>query len=292
MAFATRNDLYQNIAKGLGVNGVYHFVSNGSGQTAVSTTVTTGVGQGHVNSTIMAQTIGTTFPGTLQKLVLPGVDRTERLNFMGLAGSGSGGQRGAYLGYLYELGTLNLAATGNQFTHHSATFPVLRTVFGVASQAISLIPFLQVTTATTTTAPVVRLRTATDTAGYNDQDGNATIGVKTLTFPNAATELNTCLTFRLEAEDNGVRDITQIRVDTAAAAGAAKVWGFEPLVPLPRFASSYPYYIDAITYGLLMPDLKPAVATSGTANAILGIVSYLNTNAAAEAIHIIGAYSV
>lgn len=187
---------------------------------------------------------------------------------------------------LYELGTLNLAATGNQFTPAAGiTFPLLRTVFGAASQPISLVPMLYITTATTTTAAVVRLQTATGTAGYVNQAGTSVIGTVTWTAPAAATAVQSGFMLPLNDGDVGVRSISQIRVDTAAAAGAARVYGVEILAGLGTVASQFSSIYDFI-FGQFAPvNLNPAVATAGTVTSHLAVIG-MNRTAGGELLNV------
>lgn len=174
--------------------------------------------------------------------------------------------RGMIFGWLYKLGDLNLAATGDQFTHDAATFPVLRTRMGQAAQPVPLIPIMFVSTATTVTAAIF---TTTD---YVDQDGNTVVGTKTFTMPNAATALQSGFVLPLEDTDTAIRDIQQINVGTAASVGAAQIYGFEPLVPMQTPSVGGGSGVDMLGEHLTLPDMRPAVATSGTAAAYLSML--------------------
>lgn len=266
MGLSTTTDILANYAKGIN----YRARVN----TAAPLTSTSPVAASGYLIPKLIFSSGSTIPTALISFPLPtGITSNLRLTRFSMQNSG-GTSFSAYLSYFYLVGTLNLAATGDQFTHNAATFPVLRTQFGVTSQPLSLYPMVYVTTATTTTAPIIRMRTAAGAAGYTDQDGNTVVGTRTITFPAAATTTDSCFQMRLEHGDSAVRDISAIEVTTAAAAGAASVFLVEPLTPL-CIPSGLLYSLNntmASTIG--MPDLGPAVATSGTATTYLGILYY------------------
>lgn len=201
---------------------------------------------------------------------------------LAFAGLGNSQARAFALCRAYKLGTLNLAATGNQFTHDAATFPLLRTEFGEASKPISLTPIVVVTTGLTTTAAIFRLRNNTGPAsGYTDQDGNTVTGATDFTFPSTTTAVGSCYAPMLESGDSGVRDISHIDVTTASATGAADVWGVELIAPLPVASASGMVFADGLMSGLLGCDLTPAVPTSGTLTSILAILSFSSLTAPA-----------
>jgi hypothetical protein len=177
---------------------------------------------------------------------------------------------GAWLVRYYLIGTLNLTATGDQFTHDAATFPVLRKKYGEASKPVTLMPVVYLTTALTTTAAIFKMKTDADGAGYVDQDGNNTVGTKDFTFPSATTNVNSTYCMLPNNGDFGVQDITQIDVGTASATGAANIYGVEFLAPI-EGALARANLNDAAFSGLQMVDIAPAVATSGTVTSYLGI---------------------
>jgi hypothetical protein len=77
---------------------------------------------------------------------------------------------------------------------------------------------------------------------------------------------------QIENTDVGVQDILAIRTTTAAVAGAADIWGMEPLVPVSTFTGSINGFTDTMFGGMLLPSLKPGVATSGTATQNLCVI--------------------
>lgn len=265
MAISTIDNVLQKIGKGEGFSMINLQLSSGTTTTAAA------AASGFITTQLHFNGIGTARPSTLVGLPLPPV-LPNSLNFVfGQAGLNSS-NRGMYLAWIYKIGTLNLAATGNQFTHDAATFPILRTQFGVASQALTLIPILMITVATTTTAAILRLRNNSGpAAGYNNQDGTGTIGTIDFTLPNVATTVDSGFILRLEDGDSGVQNITQIDITTAAAVGTADVWGAELICPFGEILP-LPFTMDAMTGGLSMADFAPGVATSGTATAYLVVV--------------------
>lgn len=262
------NTLYQRMAEGYGFMSIHASVASGATTAAAAPS-------GHLSCSVVVNAIGTTLPGTLVGFPSNGSTNAKRLIHY-LQGVGAAGTFQGYMGVYYKLGTLNLAATGDQFTHDAATFPVLRTKYGESSKPVSLIPLVQITTATTTTAPIFTLKNGAGTNGYVDEDGNTIVGTKTMTMPAAATANNSTFIFRLENDDNAVEDIVNINVGTAAATGAATIWGFEPISPLATYSATNATAEDALFAPLRLPDITPAVATSGTAKAYLGGLLFSN----------------
>jgi len=270
MTIANRTQYLQNMAKGLGF--FSPLIASGS-------TITAGAAaSGFFTLQIRANGIGSSYPSTLIKYPTPPTPPSDLMIGHQAVAMNSTTANQHSLVLLYKLGTLNLAATGDQFTHDTATFPVTRTVMGASTTPISLIPLIQITTATTTTAAVFRLRTAGGSAGYVNQDGTSVIGTKTMTLPSAATSANSCFIFRLEEGDTAITDISNIEVTTAAATGAATIWGMETLSASPNHASPGPFAQDHLFGGLSPVKILPAAATSGTASTVLGHVTYVSNN--------------
>lgn len=252
----TRTDITQRIAKGYGFLQPY---------TTTSTSATSGAAaSGFFSETIQFNTVGLTFPGTLLGLQLPA----------GLSGSArpiltlcSVGGLPFYYGIIYLIGTVVLSSTGNQFTHDAATFPVLRTQFGAASQAVSLLPLIQITVATTVTAPAYIMRNSAPSAGYVNQDGASITGTKTFTMPAAATAVQSTYTMRLEDGDSAVQDVTQIDIQTAGSAGTASIYGLEVISSISSVSSPLSGYHDHLYGGLSFGDIGFALATAGTVTA-------------------------
>lgn len=267
-------DIYRLIAQGKSYKSVAP-TSSGTASTAGAAASGFFTAGFHVNS------IGTTMPSTLESIHMPPITTSQQLRLIG-AGNRLATAATFDLVRMYLFGTMSaLTPTGDRFTHDAATFPVLRTMMGQASQPVDLTPMLNITTATTTTAAVMRLRTAAGGTGYTDQDGNATVGTKTITLPSATTARDSCYIFRLEDGDSAVRDISAVEVTTAAAVGAASVWGIEHLATLtyPNVANVGDF-LDYLYSTPNLVDISPAVATSGS---VVSRLALLRTGATASA---------
>ena len=270
MTIATRNEVMQNLMAG---KGQFLF-----GKTAIPATTTAGnAAAGHFTMKLLFNALGTTEPGTL--VGFPLLAPSDTLALVMHAEGGNATSRFHGFAWAYEIGDLVLSATNDQFTHHAATFPLLRTEYGAASQPISLIPMIYQTTAQTGTAAKFRLRTTAGGAGYTDQDGNSVIGTKITILPSATTTAQSGFVPLLEDADSGIRDIIQIEVSTSGSAGAAKVFGLELIAPAPSIVGQYATLYDALYGGFGLQDIKPAVATSGTVNARLVLLSGSTSNA-------------
>lgn len=94
--------------------------------------------------------------------------------------------------------------------------------------------WLEVTTQTATTAPVVNMNS------YTDQDGNTGASGGSVTFPAAATNVDTLVgPLPLAAGDTGVRSVETVNVGTAGTAGAVNVVLLRPLGFLPLSANAW-----------------------------------------------------
>lgn len=279
MAITTLASIYQKIAEGKGCG--FQHLTLGPGATTAAV-----ANSGNLTIHLHLNAIGTTYPGTL--ISLPQAPTPNAALFPTYVHASCNSAMGLWLVRLYNMGTLNLAATGNQFTADAAvTYPLTRTVFG-ATTAIPLLPVLYVTTATTTTAAALRLQTATGTAGYTDPDGNATIGTVTFTMPAAATAVQSAFILRLNNGNSGdfaLRAINQIRIDTAASAGAARIFGMELLVPLGLVSGSWSTLADCLLggAGFSAANLAPAAPTAGTLTSYLAYAG-LNRSSAGEVV--------
>lgn len=115
---------------------------------------------------------------------------------------------------------ISLATTGVK-TVNSTALP--RYTDGVGVQ-----PWLEVTTATTTTAPNVNLNSYTNDSGVAGRSGTG------LTFPAAATVLTAAIgPLPPQAGDKGVRSVESLNVATAAAAGVVNLILIKPLEYIP-----------------------------------------------------------
>lgn len=271
MAITSTTNIITNLATGKGYFNPY-IAGAGLGGTNPSAT------SGHIRFAIQVNSIGTTYPGTRVGIPSPGT--TDILLVGAFKAIGTAAGVSCVFGRFYELGTLDLTSTGDKFMHASTFTSLQRTVFGVASTPISLIPFLYVTTALTTTAAQIILKTSAGGAGYVDQDGNNTVGTKTFIFPSATTATGSLYLPMIENDDSGVQDIVAIQVTTAAATGACVVLGFEPLYSNVGLFSAQPIQTDGIYGGSLMKNIDPATPNSGSVVSYLGYLSTTNASAA------------
>lgn len=281
MAITVRQTMFDNASRGKGLTLPFLTASTGS-------TTSAAAASGSFSMMLMPNNIGTTLWSAVQGIPEPaGLPSPTRLT--GLALAPNRGQVD-YFGRFYKVGTLNLAATGDQFTHDAATFPILKNQMG-ASSALNLIPIMVVTTATTTTAAIFTIKTTGGAAGYKNQDGSSVIGTKTFTMPNVATALGSAFVLRLEDNDSAVQDITQISVGTAASAGAASIYLFECLAvsitPVGNATSQRNVAFNPVS----LPNIAAGTATSGTATSALMFMAYGTAGAATQVAGVIKAYT-
>jgi hypothetical protein len=120
---------------------------------------------------------------------------------------------------------ISTASTGNKtvnstaLTRYTGTDATLNQVW------------LEVTTATTTTAPNV------DLLSYTSADGSTLVAGPAFAFPAAATDLHTLVQVPLNASEQGVRSVETLDVNTASAAGAVNVLIIRPLARIPLLAN-------------------------------------------------------
>lgn len=218
-------------------------------------------GSGYMSATIGWNTVGTTLGTSYYGIDVPtGLSGQLRMILTSIA-QGNNQLTGA-IGMIYKIGTLNLAATGAQFTHNANWSGSIKRTNGAmgTATAINMTPIVHITTATTTTAPVFNINS------YVNQAGATITGAKTMTMPSATTAIGSGYICRLEDGDSGVQDITAINVSVAGATGAATIYGLEWFSPLGSDASSMPSMDDMLFSPPHMPDINPASPTpnSGT----------------------------
>ena len=270
MALSTATDIGKRMLEGK--------IAISMGVSVVTTANTAAAAASGLSSlALTGNTIGSTYPSTLASFQQPPAMSGDYINVATIQGVTA--TRGSGFVRVYLAGTLNLTATGDQFTHNAATFPLLRTIYGAASQPVALIPILQLTTATSVTAPAFQIQTNAGGAGYVNQSGTNEIGTKTFTFPAAATANGSCFFLRLNDTDYAARDITQIKVTTASTTGAANIWLMEHIGDAQGVFAATSYYDPIMDAGLRATTLTPAVATSGTASSRLLLSNVNNTNA-------------
>lgn len=258
MAIATKEDLLKRVLEGRADYAM-------SLMTATTATSAASATCGQITMAFTGNVLGTTFPGTLvdwQSSPATG----DKFNLLSIYSTATAA-RGTGLVRLYRIGTLNLTATGDQFTHDAATFPVTRTMYG-STRAVPLVPVILVTTATSVTAPAFQLQTNAGGAGYVDQDGNNVIGTRTITFPAAATVSGSAFILPLELTDNAITDIIQIKVTTASSTGAATLYGMEFISFMSNLSANASQFDNFYGAGLFVANNSPAVATSGTATSL------------------------
>lgn len=167
---------------------------------------------------------------------------------------------------------ISLASTGNKTVNSGA----LDRYSGTAADDNEV--WLEVTTATTTTAPVVSLNSYTSADGTTAQSGG------TVTFPAAATDLHTMIKMPMSATKKGVRSVEAgLNVGTAAAAGAVNVLIIKPIAFLALAANVYnetsflddvlmlPQIFDNATLGLaILATTTTAVTVTGKVSCVYG----------------------
>lgn len=161
-----------------------------------------------------ATTPGTQYDDTAGSVFLP--DQASALKVL-LASQMVAGLQCTVMLYdrLVAVSGLSLASTGNKTVSSAA---LTRYTDGIGVEC-----WLEVTTATTTTAPVVTLNSYTDPDDNTGQTGAA------VTFPAAATNVNTFVPLSLAASDIGLKAVSTINVGTAAAAGVCNLVLLRPI---------------------------------------------------------------
>ena len=262
MAITSHDSIILNLAQGKGSFRPFFPAAAGTGTAATTTS-------GGFSGGIVVNSVGTTYPTTL--VGLPYGNKTSQQLFVQMF-CNSVASRGNMFGRFYQLGTLNLAATGDQFTHSGTFTKLTRTLFGEASKSITMFPIVYQTVATATTAPVIILKTAAGGTGYVDQDGNNVVGTKSFTYPAAITAVQGAYFLRLEDTTCAIQDIKAIQVTTAGTTGTATVYGFEPIVSMPGVATNVTNQIDTVYAGIAMQDVSPAIPDAGSVTSFLGFL--------------------
>lgn len=157
---------------------------------------------------------------------------------------------------------ISLASTGSKTINSGA----LTRYSGTA--AVNNEVWLEVTTATTTTAPIVNLNAYTSADGTTGQSGGS------VTFPSAATPVTSLIQLPLTASKLGVRSVEAgLNVGTAGATGIVNVIIIRPLVRLPLVGLVWnevsllddvigiPQIFDTATLGLAILNTPAATPT-------------------------------
>lgn len=138
--------------------------------------------------------------------------------------------------------------------------------------------WLEVTTATTTTAPIVNLNAYTTADGTTGQSGG------NVTFPAEATDLHSMINMPMSATKKGVRSVEAgLNVGTAGATGVVNVLVIKPLAFLALAANTYnevsflddvlslPPVFDNATLGLaILATVTTAVTVTGKVSCAYG----------------------
>lgn len=269
MALLNRVDIATKLGQGLGT-------SAGLRSSTTIAATAANAAAGHLTAQGIANGIGTSYPTTIVGLPVPLPSAGALRLIMNAAASDTAAARHVWLARFYKFGTAPLnAVDSTALVHDAATFPVTRTSLNTAASPLALIPLAVITTATATTAPVFSI-------SYTSQAGSSVVGTKTMTMPAAATALGSGYIIRLENGDSGVRDITEVNVTTAGSAGAMALYGVELLSPIIAPVGAIASIHDAVSGGFSMADIVPAVATSGTADTFLGLISLGQVTASVE----------
>lgn len=167
---------------------------------------------------------------------------------------------------------ISLATTGSKTVNSGALDRYTGT------SAVNNEAWLEVTTATTVTAPIVNLNSYTSADGTTGQVGGS------VTFPAVATDLHSLVQLPLTAAKQGIRSIEAgLNVATAGTAGAVNVLIIKPLARLPLLANIWnevsfvddllgiPRIYDNATLGLaLLATVTTAVNVWGTVDCAYG----------------------
>lgn len=210
---------------------------------------------GNMNQMLHYNSIGTTLYSALQDIPIQGGLTSSPLRLKNFEISANRGSA-TMLVRAYKIGTVNLA-TGT-FTHDAATFPINKTQMA-SSQALDLIPIIQITTAPATTAPAF-------TFTYTNQSDASIVGSTTNTLPSATAAVGSCYMMRLETGDNCIHDITAMSFSATGSAGAATIWGIEPFGQAVNITSASTGAKNCLLKGISIPNINPGTATSGTAS--------------------------
>lgn len=114
---------------------------------------------------------------------------------------------------------ISVASTGDK-TINSIALPR----YSVPTDAYNVEAWLEVTTATATTAPIVTMNSYTNGAGTPGQGGVA------IAFPAAVTDQRTMMKFKMDTASRGIQACATINVGTAASAGVVNFLLIRPLV--------------------------------------------------------------
>lgn len=261
MGITTRNQAFQNRAKGLGVR--FPIFSTGTTGTLAA------AGSGFINGCLLFNAIGSTTPVTLVGFPFPSGLSNELYPSYKHYQNGIAGGRSVYQCILYKLGTLDLANAAatpyDGFTHNANfTGPITRTICGQSTN-VQMVPVFYLTVITATSAPAFILQATTGPGnGYKNQANSNVIGTKTFTLPSATTAAASTYILRLEDGDSAITDMTQISVTTkSTGTAAATIFGAEFLM-CSTSDTGISGISDPMFGGLCMSDMNVGTPTTGT----------------------------
>lgn len=161
---------------------------------------------------------------------------------------------------LGHIGAISLASTGNKTVTSSALPRSMAT-----NDLLNVECWVELTTATTTTAPIISLNSYTNEAGTNGPQAGGS-----LTFPATATNVRWMGKLPLQAGDKAVQAISTINVATAGATGVANVILLRPLAFIPLIAN-VATVMDIETLPRVYDGSSLCVAVMATAAAALSL---------------------
>jgi len=120
--------------------------------------------------------------------------------------------------------------------------------------------WLEITTATSATAPIVNI------SSYTAADGSTGLAGGSVTFPNAASLAGVMVPLPLADTDAGVRSVETLNVGTAGGAGVATVVILRPIARIPILAgipTGVSFLDDVLTLPRILDNACLALAQFG-----------------------------
>lgn len=211
--FATYDSL--KAAHDAGQRYYYEFYqSTGSAENTATLTTSWASGTRPAAGANPATTPGDVYTNTAGGIIFPdlnGVGKNKYLYLVSAEIDGNSSPGSVFIcDRLVGVGGVSLSSTGDKTINTQA---LTRYTTGEAVMA-----FLEITTTTATSAPVVSL------ASYTNQDGTNTRAGGTITFPAAATNAGSVIgPLPLQAGDTGIRSVETLNVGTAGTAGVCNL---------------------------------------------------------------------
>ncbi len=219
-----------------------------------------------------ATTPGDTHTGTAGGMEFPNRSTDQKFLTRFTCGSTNGGTAMLY-DRLASVSGISIASTGNK-TVNSGSLPRYS---GTAAKGVQC--WLEVTTATTTTNPLISVNS------YTDEDGNTGQAGGSRNFTQAACGIGSMFRMGVAAGTRGFRSVETINVATASATGVVNVVLLRPIAFVPIISSSsfasrdfivsvqqYLRIFDGATLGLAFLSSSNALSISlwGCIRAIYG----------------------